>query len=681
MSSATGNADTIAARRTTAICALGLALLPISLASAGQWPRFRGPNGQGVSDASGLPVEWTEQNYAWKRELAGIGHSSPVVWDNTVFVTGADQEAPAGIVQALSLSDGDQLWQRRYPLSSYRMNRDNSYAVSTPALDAQHVYLLWPTASETLLIALTHEGDPVWKRTFPGTESQHGPGTSPIVYEDAVVFTLENEKRSQSPPSMWIAVDCETGADRWRVPRDTSDKTSYSTPCVYAADGSRPHLVFTSFAHGVTAVNPDTGKVAWEFEPAFTARVVSSPVIVDNLVAGTCGNGGSGKYVIAVDPHQDRSSTAPSEAWRIANRTAPYVPTPLAHDGLLFLFHDRGDITCVRSDTGKQLWSEKPAGRFYGSPVLADGRLYCITRDGDVVVLKAGPKYELLAVNALGEDSSATPAIAHGRMLLRTNSHLMCIESADAASQIDFQLVDYHVHLKGGLTLEQAIAHANARGLKYGIAQNCGLGFPVTNDAGLQRFLDSLEGKPVYAAMQAEGREWVNMFSPEMIAKADYVFTDAMTFTDDKGRRMRLWMPNEVHVDDEQDFMDMLVRRIEGVMAEPIDIYVNPTFLPARIADKYEQLWTDRRMDRVIAAAVQHGVAIEINARYKLPSKEFILKAKEEGVEFACGTNNTGPNDLGNLEYCRRMIRECGLTKDDFFVPRPRDQKRIHRRR
>lgn len=140
-------------------------------------------------------------------------------------------------------------------------------------------------------------------------------------------------------------------------------------------------------------------------------------------------------------------------------------------------------------------------------------------------------------------------------------------------------------------------------------------------------------------------------------------------------------MPNEVHVDDEQDFMDMLVRRIEGVMAEPIDIYVNPTFLPARIADKYEQLWTDRRMDRVIAAAVQHGVAIEINARYKLPSKEFILKAKEAGVKFACGTNNTGPNDLGNLEYCRRMIRECGLTKDDFFVPRPRDQKRIHRRR
>jgi hypothetical protein len=257
----------------------------------------------------------------------------------------------------------------------------------------------------------------------------------------------------------------------------------------------------------------------------------------------------------------------------------------------------------------------------------------------------------------------------------------MCLEGDTSAVAIDFQLVDYHVHLKGGLTVDQAIAHAEARGMKYGIAQNCGVGFPVTDDAGLQRFLDSLEGKPVYRAMQAEGREWVKMFSPEMIAKADYVFTDAMTFTDYKGRRMRLWMRNEVHVDDEQQFMDMLVGKIEGVMAEPIDIYVNPTFLPARIAGKYDELWTDARMDKVIAAAVKNGVAIEINARYKLPSKKFIQKAKKAGVKFACGTNNGGADDLGNIEYCRRMIRECGLTEKDFFVPRAKGRKRVIRQR
>ncbi len=241
---------------------------------------------------------------------------------------------------------------------------------------------------------------------------------------------------------------------------------------------------------------------------------------------------------------------------------------------------------------------------------------------------------------------------------------------------IDFPLTNYHVHLKGGLTIDEAIAKSEKTGIKYGIAQNCGVGFPVTNDAGLRRFLDSMEGKPVYKAMQAEGREWVTMFSPAMIAKADYVFTDSMTWTDDKGRRMRLWMANEVFVDDEQDFMDMLVRRIEGVMAEPVDIYVNPTFLPARIADKYDQLWTEQRMDKVIAAAVKNGIAIEINARYKLPSKKFILKAKKAGLKFACGTNNGG-RDVGDIEYCKRMIRECKLGKTDFFVPKPDGRKPI----
>jgi hypothetical protein len=198
----------------------------------------------------------------------------------------------------------------------------------------------------------------------------------------------------------------------------------------------------------------------------------------------------------------------------------------------------------------------------------------------------------------------------------------------------------------------------------------------VTDDAGLDRFLASMAGQPVYKAMQAEGREWRTMFSIDAIARADYVFTDAMTFTDTKGRRMRLWMPDEVFVDEPQAFMDMLVGKIEGVMREPIDIYVNPTFLPAVIADQYDSLWTDARMDRVIAAAVRHGVAIEINARYRIPSKRFILKAKQAGVKFACGTNNTD-QDLGNLEYCRRMIRECRLTEDDFFVPKPKGQKRV----
>ena len=244
----------------------------------------------------------------------------------------------------------------------------------------------------------------------------------------------------------------------------------------------------------------------------------------------------------------------------------------------------------------------------------------------------------------------------------------------------DFPMVDYHVHLKGGLTLEEAIENAEARGVKFGIAENCGLGFRVTDDEKLRPFFKLLQDKPVYRAMQAEGREWLNLFSPEMIAKFDYVFTDAMTFTDKRGKRIRLWIRKEVQIDDKQDFMDMYVEKIVSVLNEPIDIYVNPTFLPALIADEYDVLWTPERMDKVIRAAVKNDVAIEINARYRIPSMAFIKRAKEAGAKFSFGTNNGG-RELGHLEYCRRMARECGLTINDMFSPRPDGSKPIQRRR
>ena len=244
----------------------------------------------------------------------------------------------------------------------------------------------------------------------------------------------------------------------------------------------------------------------------------------------------------------------------------------------------------------------------------------------------------------------------------------------------DFPMVDYHVHLKGGLTLEEAIQNAEARGVKFGIAENCGLGFRVTDDEKLRPFFKLLQDKPVYRAMQAEGREWLNLFSPEMIAKFDYVFTDAMTFKDKRGKRIRLWIRKEVQIDDKQDFMDMYVEKIVSVLNEPIDIYVNPTFLPALIADEYDVLWTPERMDKVIRAAVKNDVAIEINARYRIPSMAFIKRAKEAGAKFSFGTNNGG-RELGHLEYCRRMARECGLTIKDMFSPRPDGSKPIQRRR
>lgn len=235
----------------------------------------------------------------------------------------------------------------------------------------------------------------------------------------------------------------------------------------------------------------------------------------------------------------------------------------------------------------------------------------------------------------------------------------------------NFPLIDLHAHLKGGLTIDDVREKSRQTGINYGIALNCGLGFPTTNDAGIDAFLKQMEGQPVFLGMQAEGREWVNLFSREAIAKFDYVFTDSMTFTDDTGKRVRLWIKNEVNVRDKQAFMDMLVEKTVGILEnEPIDIYVNPTYLPAVIAAEYDTLWTPARMQRVIDAAVRNDVAIEINSRFRLPSPAFIRMAKKAGVKFSFGTNNGGRNDLGTLDYSRRMIEECGLTAKDLFLPK-----------
>ena len=244
----------------------------------------------------------------------------------------------------------------------------------------------------------------------------------------------------------------------------------------------------------------------------------------------------------------------------------------------------------------------------------------------------------------------------------------------------NFPLIDFHVHLKGGLTLEEALALSRRLGVNYGIAVNCGLGFPIADDGAVSDFLKTMQGQPVFIGMQAEGREWVRLFSPEAVARFDYVFTDAMTFTNKNGRRMRLWIPSEVEVGEKQEFMEMLVERIVGIMDnEPIDIYVNPTFLPAPIAAEYEALWTAERMNRVIAAAVRNDVAIEINNRYRLPSPAFIRMAKEAGVQFTIGTNNAG-RDLGRIEYALRMVKECGLTWKDMWMPKPDGRKPVQLR-
>lgn len=262
---------------------------------------------------------------------------------------------------------------------------------------------------------------------------------------------------------------------------------------------------------------------------------------------------------------------------------------------------------------------------------------------------------------------------------LKTDESIIESQLADAADetsddiiklhQANFPVLDYHVHLKENLTLELAKSQARKYGINYALAPNCGIGFPITNDAQVIEYFENMKGQPFVQAMQGEGREWPETFSPEVRDMFDYVFTDAMTFIDRKGNRTRLWIPEEVFIDDEQAYMDLIVEKIVDVMKEPMDVYVNPTFLPDAMNDRYDTFWTGERQDKVIEALVANGKALEINHRYEIPNQSFIQKAKDAGIKFTFGTNNTDA-DFGKLEYCIQMMKTCGITAADMYKPK-----------
>lgn len=401
-----------------------VATLPIGSASpaAGQeWTRFRGPNGTGLSDATTIPTEWTLDDYDWRVQLPGTGHSSPVLWGDKIFLTSADEKALVRYALCYSAVDGSELWRREYPFTLHDRHKFNSFASATPAVDEERVYFVWSTPSRYTLFALDHEGQDVWERDLGPYESQHSCGTSPIVYEDLVI--LGND---QDGPSSLFAVDRCTGETRWRVPRKNTN-VAYSTPCVWQREGAAPQILFNSNAHGITGINPLTGETIWEAGGVFDKRSCSSPVVVAGLVIGTCGSGGhASNYVVAVNPGT-AAHASPEVAYRIEDGTTPYVPTPLAKGDLLFLWGDTGTVSCVHAPTGEIVWDEHVGDNYFGSPVCVHDRLYCLSDAGECVVLAAGEVFEELARNPLGEYSHSTPAVAGGKMYLRTVSWLMSI--------------------------------------------------------------------------------------------------------------------------------------------------------------------------------------------------------------------------------------------------------------
>lgn len=399
-----------------------LVLLTSTAAPAQEWTRFRGPNGSGVSDAT-VPAEWSEKNLCFHVALPGIGHSSPVLWGDKIFLTSAFEDTATRLVICLRADDGQIVWQRKFPSSLHKKHDFNSFASSTPCVDSDLVYCCWSTPDEYTLLALDHDGRDVWRKNLGPFVSQHSCGVSPVVYEDLIVLGNDQGDENHQGTSSLLAVDRHTGELRWKLDRRTAT-VAYSTPCVYQSEGGETELIFNSESHGITSIDPANGRVNWELG-VFSKRSVSSPIIAGGLIFGSCGSGGGGNYLVALRPPENQGAS-PEIAYKIES-SAPYVPTPVALGDLVFLWSDNGIVTCARASSGKTLWQKRVGGNYHGSPICAGGRLYCIRDDGEVTVVAAAEKYELLGRNQLGEESRSTPAVAHGRLYLRSCAHLVSV--------------------------------------------------------------------------------------------------------------------------------------------------------------------------------------------------------------------------------------------------------------
>ncbi len=408
-------------------------------ASAGErpWPRFRGPNGEGISDAATVPATWTEKDYNWRVKVPGAGHSSPAVWGRRIFLTSGDRTTAGRMVLCLDTANGHTLWQRDFPSKPFNQNNDNSYMSASPAADADGVAVTWSTPQEVALLALDNEGRDLWRRNLGPYVGGHGTAVSPIIVDGLVVLGNDQED-PKSVPSMYgpnptippgksflIAVDRKTGETRWQTERRTW-MSPYSTPCVSPSVEGRPELIFASTAHGITGVDVATGKVNWEMGGLFTDRCVGSPVLAPGLVIAGFGNGAQGTRWVAVRPGSREKGIEPTLAYEV-KRPVPLVPTPLVKDGRLFLWGDDGIVACLKAATGETIWRERLGASFYGSPVCVGNRLYCMAKTGEVFVLAASDKFEVLGRVSLGEASFATPAVADGVMYLRTRSQLFSL--------------------------------------------------------------------------------------------------------------------------------------------------------------------------------------------------------------------------------------------------------------
>jgi outer membrane protein assembly factor BamB len=411
---------------------LPVLLLPLSLAlplSAGDWPQFRGPTGQGLSDATDLPVKWSaNEGIAWKAAVPGDGWSSPVVVGNRVYLTTATDGGKSCRVLAFTADTGKELWNREVVRQVVkRLEGRNSPATPTPAADGERVYVAFNDG--TLAAVTADTGETAWvNRDFP-YYSQHGLGASPALYKDLVVMAYDGSSEGPDRLVGWqkawdkavlVALDKATGKLRWKASRGLS-RIGHATPLVVSHDGR--DVLVSPAGDVIQGFDPATGTLLWTVKTTGEGLVPSASA-ADGLVYSASGFGEPTLRAVKLGGSGD--VTASHVAWK-DTRHVSMMPSMVAAGGRLYVVTDKGVAACLDAKTGKVVWEERLGGSFSASPVLAAGRLYALSDAGETFVLKAGDEFELLSRNPLGEPAQASPAVSGGRFFIRTKGHLWCV--------------------------------------------------------------------------------------------------------------------------------------------------------------------------------------------------------------------------------------------------------------
>ena len=403
----------------TSLAALCAACSLAVATPAQEWTRLRGPKGQGHG-ANELPAVLTEANVQWRVD-AGTGHSSPVLWGASLFLTRLGEQSGSREVVCFDADTGEERWARAFGFEAHDQHQLNSFTSSTPTVDADAVYVLWTSGKRLIALALDHEGEALWRRELGGFYSNHGSAVSPVLCGDLVVVANEN----QGSDCFVTALDRRTGAPRWRIERQKKARWAcYSPPFLHEPEGASPVLLLASFAHGLTAIEPDNGAVRWEADLGFKNRFIASPCLSGDRLLVNTGSGDSGKECVVFDL-AGGAAEAPEVRFKL-RRGLPYVPSVVAVGGRFHLFADGGFCSCVDAETGEELWRERTEHRFFSSPVTNGRAIYIGDREGQLLSF-ALDRHEVLGTLDLGAAICATPALARGRMFVRTADELVCL--------------------------------------------------------------------------------------------------------------------------------------------------------------------------------------------------------------------------------------------------------------